>query len=313
MIKDEQVKVRWNPKNYTWFREKGYKFTKMGDEFEVSTLELMPSTHVNVQYYCDFCGKDKGQKWVSYIMARRTITGKDTCNNQDCWKARLAETREYRRKKNAHKLLDDHSPFSLVPLKDGYFMSISEVDFDWVVKYNWFLRNGRPTAYIGSVYRYLADMIVRPDNSHEVVHSNGDRLDCRRNKLWERRKKPRTTPVTSYKGVNYHRRSDSWYIRIWHNKEVVYGGYYSDEVACANAYNYFAKKIKGEKARINNAPYMPFEEWIEYTNVDHLIENGMLTQEEVEQGGFDNDVSEPPLADLSFLDDIKSELEGSDE
>lgn len=58
MIPDQKVKMKWNTSNKRYYENKGYVFTKRGDEFEVSIHDLPPKTNVKVKVICDNCGAE---------------------------------------------------------------------------------------------------------------------------------------------------------------------------------------------------------------------------------------------------------------
>lgn len=51
------VIVKWVGKTKKHYVDKGYKFTKMGDEFEVKVEDLTKGSNIKIEYMCDKCGK----------------------------------------------------------------------------------------------------------------------------------------------------------------------------------------------------------------------------------------------------------------
>ena len=84
MLITKNVKVKWASSNKKWYESKGYIYTKNNDEFEVKTEELGNTSHVIIQYQCDFC-LDKGInniisiQWRSYCQHKNDILNKDAC------------------------------------------------------------------------------------------------------------------------------------------------------------------------------------------------------------------------------------------
>lgn len=71
------VKVKWNSKIKKHYVDKGYTYTKMGDEFDVKAKDLTDGSHVEVACNCDYCGKSFV---LSYKMYRKSVdTGKICC------------------------------------------------------------------------------------------------------------------------------------------------------------------------------------------------------------------------------------------
>ena len=66
LIQGQYVKMRWHPKNKYYYMERGYEFTKMGDEFDVKVEDLPSESHVYVKVQCDFCGEIIDVKYQNY-------------------------------------------------------------------------------------------------------------------------------------------------------------------------------------------------------------------------------------------------------
>jgi len=61
------VNIKWSSNNKKYYENKGYIFTKMGNEFEVKVEDLTNSSGVKVDIECDGCGKPlKGIQWNEY-------------------------------------------------------------------------------------------------------------------------------------------------------------------------------------------------------------------------------------------------------
>ena len=73
-----------------------------------------------------------------------------------------------------------------------------------------------------------------------------------------------TTNVSSkYVGVCHMPKSGNWQVSININKKMSHIGTFSNEIAAANAYNYYAKK-NNENCIQNDCPFMKIEEWMKY-------------------------------------------------
>lgn len=68
---------------------------------------------------------------------------------------------------------------------------------------------------------------------------------------------------SDYKGV--HKERNVWRVRTSHKGEEIVLGYYTNEIAAANVYNHNIKRIKGNKAVLNNVELMSPTECEEYT------------------------------------------------
>ena len=58
--------MRWHARNKEYYMERGYKFTKMKDEFDVKVEDLPPESHVYVKVQCDFCGDIVDVRYQNY-------------------------------------------------------------------------------------------------------------------------------------------------------------------------------------------------------------------------------------------------------
>ena len=57
IVEGQKVSVKRNNANRERFQEKGYKFTKLGEEFEVEVSDLTKGSHSRVRIKCDYCGE----------------------------------------------------------------------------------------------------------------------------------------------------------------------------------------------------------------------------------------------------------------
>lgn len=68
MLLTKSVKVKWNNDIKKWYEEKGYKYTKNGDELEVNVKDLPYKSGVKVKVQCDnkFCNKESIITYQTY-------------------------------------------------------------------------------------------------------------------------------------------------------------------------------------------------------------------------------------------------------
>jgi translation initiation factor IF-1 len=79
MIINKKVKVKWVSRNKKHYESLGYTYTKIGDEFEVNTLDLSKGSNVIVECICDFCDNSFNKIYQKILSTR--IYGKDACRN----------------------------------------------------------------------------------------------------------------------------------------------------------------------------------------------------------------------------------------
>ncbi len=98
MLPNQKVIIKWNGQNKKYYTEKGYPFTKVGDEFKVEIKDVPKGSHVLVRFICDYCkGKhqiEENSQFKSYksLLKIRRGTPKDCCNYKECKKEKQRET-----------------------------------------------------------------------------------------------------------------------------------------------------------------------------------------------------------------------------
>ena len=73
----ETVNVKWHNTTKKYYEDKGYIFTKMGDEFEIKVKDLSKGSNVKVRVYCDCCKKEYELTYYNY--KKQNHNGKNYC------------------------------------------------------------------------------------------------------------------------------------------------------------------------------------------------------------------------------------------
>lgn len=147
-----------------------------------------------------------------------------------------------------------------IPLTQGKFAIIDDVDFEWVNKYKWYFNSGYAcTDKIvngKAIHLWMHKMIIKADVNQEVDHINGDALNNQRTNLRyvtrsqnQMNRGIHKNNKTGYKGVLIHK--GKYLARITVNRKHIYLGYYTDPKDAAKAYNEAAVKHHGEYAKLN--------------------------------------------------------------
>ena len=84
MLLSKTAKVIWNSRYKKYYVDLGYKFTKMGDEFEVKVEDLTKGSNSIIYVQCDYCGRIYSTKWDVYRKSKQKIIKLDCCNNPAC-------------------------------------------------------------------------------------------------------------------------------------------------------------------------------------------------------------------------------------
>ena len=84
----KKVQTKWNGRTKQYYIDKGYKFTKIGDLFEIDVNDLKPYSEVKVDVKCDYCGRQYSISYASYLATLKD--GKNACKH--CVNVRVKET-----------------------------------------------------------------------------------------------------------------------------------------------------------------------------------------------------------------------------
>jgi hypothetical protein len=154
-----------------------------------------------------------------------------------------------------------------IPLTQGKFALVDDDDYDYLIKFNWFLNN---TGYAsrnsprGSGKRKQIMMhrviMCTPD---ELVcdHKDGDKLNNQKQNLRNcsysdnsRNMKKHSNASSEYKGVSWHKATSMWQSQIEVNGRNLYLGVYEDEISAAIAYNNAALENFMDYSKLNKIP-----------------------------------------------------------
>lgn len=78
IIPNQIVKAKWTNKYKSFYEEKGYIFTKIGEEFDVKAEDLAQGSHIPIKVKCDYCGNIYSSPYASIVKGRKNIP-KDSC------------------------------------------------------------------------------------------------------------------------------------------------------------------------------------------------------------------------------------------
>lgn len=56
IVEGQKIKVKWGTLNKRWFEDKGYEYTGISSDLYVNVEDLMKTSMVTIEYYCDECG-----------------------------------------------------------------------------------------------------------------------------------------------------------------------------------------------------------------------------------------------------------------
>jgi hypothetical protein len=134
-------------------------------------------------------------------------------------------------------------------------------DYIRVDQYSWsYHKSGYACAKVNSKHTKLHRFILQLEvgDKRSVDHINGDKLDNRKSNLRicthsqnTKNRSPNTNGKSTYKGVDYQKRTSTWRARIRVDYKHIYLGDYRTELEAALAYNKAAKEYHGDYAKLN--------------------------------------------------------------
>ena len=180
MLITKTVLINWNSKIKKWYEEKGYIFTKMGDEFKVKVEDLTDGSHARINGKCDGCGKEYDIEWREYIRQykKHGREGKYYCNV--CAKNGYEKSNNFEEwccerltKKEADKLLERWC-YKLNIDKNGEILSPNDISHGTDEKY-WFgcLDNSKHLPELKDIHSYTGgngDFSCNQCKSISVTH-----------------------------------------------------------------------------------------------------------------------------------------------
>jgi hypothetical protein len=140
-------------------------------------------------------------------------------------------------------------------------VKIDKKDLDLFKQYTWCWHQGYLTTNVrvGSKYhtKRYHQLLLKPKNSLQVDHINGDRTDNRKINLRictdaeNRKNKTKITAKSGYKGVYNSYRKRPFAARITVNNKTIYLGIYKTALEAAKSYDLAAKCYFGRFAFTN--------------------------------------------------------------
>jgi hypothetical protein len=150
-----------------------------------------------------------------------------------------------------------------IPLTKGYYAIVDDDDYERVSQFKWTYSKGYAVRSVKDeqgrwVHQLLHRFILNAPEELKVDHINGNALDNRKSNLRlctqkdnsRNSKKPKNN-TSGYKGVTYDRRKKKWKAQIKVNYKNIFLGHFDSKHDAARMYNFWAKDLFGEYARLN--------------------------------------------------------------
>lgn len=179
----------------------------------------------------------------------------------------------------------------IIELQRGMFTKIDDVDFNEVSKFHWWANQDKygnwyavKTPSDECNIRYMHQLILNLPEGFMPDHINGDTLDntgdnlrqatFKQNSYNKHKRKPNATSI--YKGVYYDKENNFYQFNIMCGDIKIFR-VFSNELAAASAYNYYARILFKEFAWLNDIEEMEREEWEKYIRtISNSIYDGVL-------------------------------------
>lgn len=173
-----------------------------------------------------------------------------------------------------------------IELTQGYRVIVDDEDYEWLSNYSWYYHtgygcrttnkqiNGKPQNEQIRMHReiYTKHYGKIPENI-EIDHADLNKLNNslsnlraakRSNNMMNREKFNGDKYTSNFKGLAFRNEYSTsyWRVRLYHDKNYIHVGNFTNEIAAANAYNHYAKIYHGEFALLNDVEYM--DDWESY-------------------------------------------------
>jgi hypothetical protein len=224
---------------------------------------------------CDYCGEVERVKISAYKRRSASLIKKDACKS--CIGLKLSEAKyesfmQYVESIRTDEIID--GKFKRIPLGEGVYTVVDIKNYEVLINLcRWyFSASGYVVGNIKvdgvfsqiPMHRFIMGL---PPQHFEVDHINNNRLFnvednlriCTRQENARNIRAYDKDKHSKYKGVT--KNNDKWESRIKHKGRLYRIGLFTDEVAAANGYNFFAKLLFGEYANLNECPYMDESTW----------------------------------------------------
>ncbi len=73
IIKDQKIKIKWSHIIKNYYVSKGYKFTKLGDNFEVDFNDFNGPKSAKIKCTCDYCGNEFEKTYSKIKINQNTL------------------------------------------------------------------------------------------------------------------------------------------------------------------------------------------------------------------------------------------------
>ena len=155
-----------------------------------------------------------------------------------------------------------------IQLSQGKFATVDDSDYPLLADYKWCYKSNRNGTQGYTVRHvkvdghdqlcYLHRSLMKPGEEQEVIFSNHDRLDCRRENLLvvsheeaRQHHRVRSDSKSGVKGVRFHPESNTWSAYVYRHGHCYHIGSFGSQEAASAAYE---AELKKENPTLHTAP-----------------------------------------------------------
>ena len=153
-----------------------------------------------------------------------------------------------------------------IPLTQGRVALVDDEDYERLARYKWTFQShkgGEGYAFRSEpqtririhmhreILGVAANMLTDHWNRHSLDNRRANLRACTRSQNAANRGKGMGGRSSQYKGVSWHRRTQTWQASIRSNRERYWLGHFVSEAVAAQAYNAAALRLFGEFALLN--------------------------------------------------------------
>ena len=129
LVKNQIFETTWNIKNKEHYVNKGYKFTKYGDKFQIQFEDILDNSNISIKVICDYCHEEFAMSYQHY---NRGIKKYPKIACQKCSGIKTAEISLQKRQDEIYcKLLEicRDKKYTLITQKDEIINNRSEISY----------------------------------------------------------------------------------------------------------------------------------------------------------------------------------------
>ena len=147
-----------------------------------------------------------------------------------------------------------------IQLTRGFVTQVDDEDYEWLNRWKWMAQKGTKTFYATRRKKriWMHRVILNTPENKQTDHIDGNGLNNSRSNLRVcscsenfMNRMPYLNRSSLYKGVDWHKATQKWRVRIKINRKERYLGVFNSEIEAAKTYDGAAIKLFGEFARIN--------------------------------------------------------------